>query len=114
MFPWSNTEISSRTMELGAFDGLVPDSLVVSKDVQHSTMVAQERDTQDSKMNKKLANGGTARQSDKHKTLGQHKNQKRGGLSFKRRAQIPAPMMRCLQLGVRTWGNLKFRIPGPR
>lgn len=22
--------------------------------------------------------------------------------------------MRCLQLGVRTWGNLKFRIPGPR
>lgn len=23
-------------------------------------------------------------------------------------------MMRCLQLGVRTWGNLKFRIPGPR
>lgn len=90
-------------------------SLVMSKGVHTRRWRRGKGIHKDGKMNKKLADGGTARQSDKHKTLGQNPNNQRGGsLSFKRRAQIPAPMMRCLQLGVRTWGNLNFRIPGPR
>lgn len=54
-------------------------SLAMSKGVHTRQWRRGKGIHKDGKMNKKLADRGTARQSDKHKTLGQNPNNQRGG-----------------------------------